>query len=329
MLEFMRRTTAGYRVAHFPRSEVTAEEQITPWTEVYNYTYFGIPCVQPRFKVEGDPVRETVYHTQLDDASLVDLNGGAEILKLYGTLLIELDRQPAAPYNFSERADSIRVSLDVRVAQAAGVDLSTLTAALDALTDWARQIEARIEQANTQPETFSQQELVKFNDQLRATVQHLLPALYFTEGDFPDSGRYEHLLWQQEWLALDRSAACLEQGDAQGAIEALTGRETGVRGGWYALNVSYPVYYRNTEGSRNPARSDLLWGKDRTIPFNDVWAELRSLQDKLRRGTTNFGSELYTLRQKQARAAADYRAALERLTELLREAVSQLALVRA
>jgi hypothetical protein len=233
-------------------------------------------------------------------------------------LLIELDQQPAAPYHFSERARSIWASLDVEAIQAAGIDLSSLTAALDSFASWAREIEAQIEQVNAQAQTLSPAELMKFNDRLRAAAQHLLPALYYTEGDFPDSGQYEHLLWQQEWLALDKAVACLKQADAQGAIAALTNRETGVRGGWYALHVSYPVYYRNTTGSRNPARPDLSWGKDRTIPFNDVWAELHSLQDKLRRGVADFSPELYTLCQKREQMAGGYREALERLREVLR-----------
>jgi Iap family predicted aminopeptidase len=319
MLAFMRKVTAGYRVAHFPRPEVAVSEQITPWTEVYNYVYFGIPTVQPRFKTDNDKVRTTVYHTQLDDPSLVDLEGAAEILRLYGAMLIHLDQQPVAPYDFRERAQSIRSAIDGQVARTFGVEVSPLLATLDQFEGWAGQIGKRVEEINPRPEAYPTEEIVEFDRQIRAAIGRILPAIYYTEGDFPDTGRYEHLFWQQELLALDRAVACLERADAAGAIAALTDREVGVRGGWYALASSYPVYYRNTMGSRNPARTDLLWGQGHTIPFNDVWMELHNLQDKQRRGLTNFAAEIYTLRQKRDEALVGYRGSLERLRHVLIE----------
>jgi Iap family predicted aminopeptidase len=319
MLAFMREVTAGYPVANFPRPEVSVSEQITPWTEVYNYVYFGIPTVQPRFKTEDDKVRTTVYHTQLDNASLVDLQGAAEILKLYGAMLIYLDQQPVAPYDFAERAGSIQNSLDPQIAQTFGVDLSPLLTALTDFERWAAKMEEQIKWINTQPDAIPTEQIIAFDNRLRAAIGCLLPALYYTEADFPDTGRYEHLLWQRELLALDQALSCLEQADASGAIAALTNRETGVQGGWYALQTSYPVYHRNTLGSRNPARSDLLWGQGRTIPFNDVWIDLHNLQDKLRRGLTGFAPEIYALRQKRAEALAGYKVSLERLRQGLLE----------
>jgi Iap family predicted aminopeptidase len=319
MLTFMREVTAGYQVAHFPHPAVAVSEQITPWTEVYNYVYFGIPTIQPRFKTDNDKVRTTVYHTQLDDASLVDLEGAAEILRLYGAMLIHLDQQPVAPYDFGERAQSIRSALEAGVAGAFGLDIAPLMAALDGFKGWAGQLELQIKEINTRPEAYTTEEIVEFERQIRAAIGRILPAIYYTEGDFPDTGRYEHLFWQQELLALDRAVACLERADAAGAIAALTNRETGVRGGWYALASSYPVYYRNTTGSRNPARTDLLWGQGRTIPFNDVWMELHNLQDKQRRGLTDFAPEIYTLSQKRDDAIAGYRDSLERLRQVLIE----------
>ncbi|MCB0153705.1 MAG: M28 family peptidase, partial [Anaerolineae bacterium] len=316
MLTFMRRALAGYQVQHFPQTTVGITEQITPWTEVFNYTYFGIPSIQPRFKTENDFVRTTVYHTQLDDASLVDLNGAAEILKLYGTLLLLLDQQAAVPYDFTARAQSIRQALDYSLMWRFKIDPAPLNNALDGFEQWAIETSSQLAQLNGSNQTA----LAAFNDDLRARLRQLLPGLYYTETDFPDSGRYEHLFWQRDLLALEKALACLNQRNAAGAIAALTDPASGVQGGWYALNVSYPVYHRSTSAARNPARADLLWGAGRTIPLTDVWTLLHELQDKARRGLTDFASERHNLAEKLAAAVAGYQQALEKL---------RLALVRA
>lgn len=317
MLDFMRRVLNGYQVTNFPQPTVSAVEQITPWTEVYNYVYFGIPCVQPRFKVEGDMVRRTIYHTQFDNASVVDLPGAAEILCLYGALLIHLDRLPVVPYTFSERATSIRQSLDPQAAQLAGADLAGLENSLERFEAWAAKIETGIQEANTSDSSLSPEKAVRFNDKLRQVARRLLPGSYYVEGDFPNLGQYEHLLWQKELLALDQALAYLAGGDAGNAITTLIDPQTGVGGGWYAPNTSYPVYHRHIRDSLNPARTDLSWGRDRTIPLTDIWMELYHLQDKRRRGLTDFAPEIYTLHQKREAAATGYRAALERLANLL------------
>ncbi len=323
MLAFMRQVMNGYPVRHFPLPEVYVAEQITPWTEVYNYTYFGIPSLQPRFKTDDDSVRTTIYHTQFDDASLVDLNGAAEILKLYGTLLVSLDQQPGVPYNFSERSQSIRTSLDDDFAQDVGAEVFALDKTLLAFDLWAEKIEGQIRQTNQPDGAVSPDTLVKLNDYLRDVTRKLLPSLYFIEGDFPDTGQYEHRCWQREVIALDKAIASLEAGDGTGAIAILTDQETGVLGGWYAPYVSYPVYHKNIHQSRNSARTDLYWGKDRTIPLTDIWAEIQILQDKNQRGLTDFAPEIYALRQKRDVAAAGYRAALQKLSRLLRVAIGE------
>jgi len=313
MLNFMRQAVADYQVQHFPQPTVGVTEQITPWTEVFNYTYFGIPSLQPRFKTEDDSVRTTVYHTQLDDASLVDLEGAAEILKLYGTMLILMDQQPTVPYDFSERVSSIRASLNRELAGRLAIDLTPLDQALTAFETWAAETYLRLQQM-VDP--------TALNDQLRERMRDLLPGFYYTEADFPDTGSYEHRLWERDGVALERALACLAGQDAQGAIAALSAPDDGVQGGWYALNVSYPVYHRCTIAARNPARADLLWGAGRTIPLMDVWAGLHNLQDKARRGVTDFAPEQHTLTEMLVTARVGYQQALERLRLALVGAVA-------
>lgn len=321
MLPFMRQVTGDYRVTRFPLDTVGVVEQITPWTEVFNYAYFGIPVVQPRFKTENDAARVSVYHTQLDDASVVDLEGAAEILKVYGTLMIYLDQQAIPPYNFTERAYSIRTSLNPEAARLAEIDLKEFEATLTGFELWATQLETKIAALNGKDSLLPAVEVTVFSDRLRHLLSRLLPGLYYTEGDFPDTGRYEHLLWEQELLALDRAIIYLDTGRLDEAIAALTDPETGVQGGWYAPHVSRPVYYRHTNGSRDSREIDLLWGEGRTIPFTDIWTDLHNLRDKHRRGVSDVAPELESLGRKRQEVAQGYGDALERLRRRLVEVV--------
>jgi hypothetical protein len=100
--------------------------------------------------------------------------------------------------------------------------------------------------------------------------------------------------------------------------------KAGLHGARFALNMSYPVYYRNTLSGRNPGRNDLFWGQDRTPIITDVWAELHTLQDKLARGIRDFGAETYALREERQAVAAAYRDALRQLTGVIHEAAAML-----
>jgi len=368
MLPFMRQVMAGYEVQHFPLKTVGVAEQITPWTEVYNYVYFGIPTIQPRFKTEGDAIRKLLYHTQFDDASVVDLAKAAEILQLYGHLLLQLDQQPIVPYNLTARAEMMEQSLH-------GVDLVTVLGAeatawqetFMAFKEWAAALDLRqnltpalsyigegVKSPDLTPalsylgegdktpdltpalsylgegdktpdltpalsyvgEGVSVDQAEAFNNYLGQVVQQLITASYYVETDFPDLTHFEHFLWQREWAALDKAIGALQAGQAAAAIDALTAQHVGVQGGWYALQVSYPVYHRHI---RQSDLTDWLWAEGRVILLHDVWIELHHLQDKLARGVTNFNPEITALSRKRATALAGYQASLKRLQAVLQQ----------
>jgi hypothetical protein len=117
-------------------------------------------------------------------------------------------------------------------------------------------------------------------------------------------------------MALDKAIQALQNGDAAAAIDALTAHHVGVQGGWYALQVSYPVYHRHI---RQSDLTDWLWGEGRVIVLHDVWMELHQLQDKLGRGVTDFSREIKILSRKRATALAGYQAALRRLQVVLQQ----------
>jgi hypothetical protein len=135
-----------------------------------------------------------------------------------------------------------------------------------------------------------------------------------------------HLFYDRDLRALDAALSHLATGDAQQATAALTDRETGLRGAWCALAMSYPVYHRHAAGGGNPDRRDLFWGEDRTAIITDIWAELHTLQDKLARGVTDFGPEEYALRARRESVATAYRSAIRQLARIVEEAAAILPL---
>ena len=133
-----------------------------------------------------------------------------------------------------------------------------------------------------------------------------------------------HRFYDRDLLALDAALAHLAAGDAQAAIDALIDGKTGLHGTKYALEVSYPVYYRHTLGGRNPGRKDLFWGQGRTAKITDVWLDLHALRDKLARGITDFDAEVHSLLDKRETVAAAYRDAVKELATVLEDAAAML-----
>jgi hypothetical protein len=319
LLPFLQAAVADYEVQTFPQSPLQVKQQVTAWTEVLTYAYFGIPPLQPRFALEE--AKRTIYHTQFDDSSIVHQARATETVQLYGTLLVRFDRQPILPYEFTLRAQSLRATIENPASETMDEELATLRQALDRL-------EQRSEALNLLLAPEDQTGLVQdaTNDRLRQAAGYLIAHLNYLDATAPEDALPLHVFYDRDLRALDAALSHLAAGDAQQATAALTDRETGLRGAWCALAMSYPVYHRHAVGGCNPGRRDLFWGEDRTAIITDVWAELHTLQDKLARGVTDFGPEEYALRAKRESVATAYRSAIKQLTHIVEEAAAMLLL---
>jgi Iap family predicted aminopeptidase len=312
LLNFLRQTVGSYQARAFSKPEVWIKEQVTAWTETLTYAYFGIPPIQPRFAL--DEARRTIYHTQFDGPDIVHQERATETMQLYGALLVRLDRQPILPYEFSERVRGLRRTVEKPPAGAAKGELTSLRGALDHLEEQADRLSSRSARWD---EAQADEKRDQMNDRLRQAAAHLIANINYLDGTAPGDARPLHVFYDRDLHALEAALVHLAAGDAQQAIAALTDAKTGVHGAWCALDMSYPVYYRNTVGGRNPGRPDLFWGQDRTARLTDVWAELHLLQDKLARGVTDYGAEECALREKLGAAAEAYREAIAELTKVV------------
>jgi Iap family predicted aminopeptidase len=319
LLTFLRQAVGSYQAKAFSKPEVWIKEQVTAWTETLTYAYFGIPPIQPRFAL--DEARRTIYHTQFDGPDIVHQERATETMQLYGALLVRLDQQPVLPYGFSERVRSLRRTVEKPQAEAAKEELTGLRGALDHLEKQANRLSSRSAHWDGAQADERQDQM---NDRLRQAAGHLIANINYLDGTAPEDARPLHVFYDRDLQALEAALVHLAAGDAQQAIAALTDGKTGVHGAWCALDMSYPVYYRNTVGGRNPGRRDLFWGQDRTAMVTDVWAELHSLQDKLARGVTDYGAEEHALREKLGAVAEAYREAIAELTKVVEGATALL-----
>ena len=136
LLPFLRDAVGGYRARTFPQPRVSVVEQVTAWTEVLTYAYFGIPPLQPRFAFED--AKRTIYHTQFDTAEVVHCERAVETLQLYGALLVRLDQQPVLPYDFAQRARSLRATAPTTAERPLLEELNGLARTLD---EFERQVD--------------------------------------------------------------------------------------------------------------------------------------------------------------------------------------------
>jgi hypothetical protein len=299
---------------------------VTPWTESYSWTYFGVPVVQPTFDRGG--VGKTHYHTQFDTAGIVDPDKSNAAMRLYGALLIRLDRTPVVPYDWTTRAAAMRASVDWERAAATGL-AQELDEALNHYAARASQTVAAVAGRNRQgwPKIpTGAKEIDAINQGLRATAAYLLAHCSDLGGDFCHTVMLRHQARQGNLVALEEALAALDAGDGHAALESLTDRKTGLANAYFGQYVSYPTYYHYTVGAVNPARPHLFWGKKRALPFIDCWMLLHEVKDKLARGIDGFGPEIEILTRLRDTEQSAYRDDLSYLAQVARQAAALLPL---
>jgi hypothetical protein len=319
LLSFLRQATSDAEIKTFPKPDIWIKDQITAWTETLTYAYFGAPPIQPRFALEE--AKQTIYHTQFDDRDIVHHARATETVQLYGALLVRLDRQPILPYDFIERVQTLRATIEPAPGAEADEECALLRIALERLENRAETLSQLLAEKRWDAVDPSRDDI---NDRLRQVTSHLIQNINYLNPDSPGDALPLHVYYDRDLRALDTALAHVAAGDAQRAIAALTDGKSGLLGAWYALETSYPVYHRRVVNATNPGREDLFWGQGRTAALTDVWPVLQSLQDKLARGVADLAAEENTLRRKRNAVAKAYQAAIKDLARVLDETVARL-----
>jgi hypothetical protein len=320
LLPFVRSAAESYDISSFPVKEPQVEPRVTAWTETLAHAYFGIPPLQPRFRLEE--LREAIYHSQFDQAAVVDRDKGAETVAIYGSMLARLDQAAIPPYSLRARVEALRGTIAESPDEGASEEIEALTNSLQRLLAAGDAFDREVESLGR---AVSEGEMDTAADRLRSAVSFLTRHLNFLDGAEAEDAHPLHVYYARDLRALDAAIAQLASEHGEEALATLRDPEHGLRGASWAPEMSYPTWYRHTCGGSNQGRSDLFWGKDRTARVTDAWAILTSLQDKLDRGIWDFGAEIHTLRRERAEVRRDYRESLRMLTGVIHQAADLLS----
>ncbi len=320
LLPFVRSAAESYDISSFPLKEPQVEPRVTAWTETLAHAYFGIPPLQPRFRLEE--LRESIYHSQFDQADVVDRDKGAETVAVYGSMLARLDQAAIPPYSLRARVEALQDTISEPPDEGASGEIEALVNSLGRLLAAA---EAFDRDAESLRRAGSERELDAAADRLRSAASFLTGQLNFLDGAEAEDAHPLHVYYARDLRALDAALGHLASGRGDEAVATLRDPERGLRGASWAPEMSYPVWYRHTCGGSNQGRRDLYWGKNRTARVTDAWAILTSLRDKLDRGMGDFGAEIYSLCRKRAEVLRDYLESLRMLTGAIQQAAELLS----
>lgn len=319
LLPFVRAVAEGHDIQSFPEKDPQVEVKVTAWTETLAYAYFGIPPLQPMFRLEE--LRESIYHTQFDQPEVVDGTLSEETVRVYASMLIRLDQSRVLPYSLNARLEHLKDTLANPPGNSAMQEISRLKSTLDRLSGLIEAFEHELE---AKRETTPDAAIDLHNEKLRAVTSFLTKHTNYLDGADAEDAHPLHTYYARDLHALDETIAHLRAGEIEQALGNLTDTETGLRGASWATQVSYPVWHRHTIAGSNQGRSDLYWGEHRTAAVTDIWAELHSLRDKLERGAGDVGAEIYSLREKRGIVLSHYRQALQDLGKVLSSAAELL-----
>lgn len=162
---------AGFDVDGSPFSGFNVVSLRAPLTEEFVYAQKGAPVLRSGFSGRYERFDE-IYHTNKDSANyFYDENEINFAQKLYGTLLIELDRQPVKPLDYTALFEDIMAAADSQDQP----DADALREALYDAADAAGELSGKIEKGG-----FSDEAAGEYNDSLfkiSKTAQDRLMAL--------------------------------------------------------------------------------------------------------------------------------------------------------
>jgi hypothetical protein len=253
-------------------------DDVFSWNDGFVYQAAGIPSVT--FSATGDDYWAR-YHTDYDSLESLDFPALEPVLAAEAGAALDLD-QPAIPYGFDGRLESLAASLDPATIERFGGDAEAALAALDRLS-------AAWEDARSAP--YSTCSMGAFRSAV-GTGENRLTALFLSEGT-----AYPHQQAEVDVIGLSDAIDALGDGEWGDALASLSG----VSLNGQAFDSSRPAYRRQLR-VRSPGYPKLSWAAEGQYPLLlDLYDVTHEIRDRGRAGATHFKPEIRELR-KQLRA---------------------------
>lgn len=273
----------------------TVHNYVSTWSDEFSFSYHGIPT----FRTHTDPyVTENFYHSQFDTEERASIDKYKECLSTYGSLLVKFDKMTVAPYDLSITPSYYLEELDQNALTALGYDLSLANAVTDyynkakELREKNRLITKLIDTAISNGEDLSDIDdlIAEYNQGQRNAAKTIIMGTQYLD---VESVAYQLPYYMNLPGMFDAAISALNDGDAAAAISALK-----LSGKYYSQFLDKETWYKTYQDSivlDHPDR-EILWAKGRKLKAYNHYDLFESLRAKAENGSTDFSSEISTLK---------------------------------
>ncbi|MBN2050335.1 MAG: M28 family peptidase [Spirochaetales bacterium] len=275
----------------FPGGLSDAWVQQTTWADQWSYNSAGVPGLHNGFieDEEGETYEfyANIYHSQYDTEALYNEAVFDFHHRLYGALVMTLDKNPALALDFSFKAALMKDTVSIDAFDMAGVDAEMFLGVIDDFETLSAEVYGQIAELNslytalraqkTKPALLQEIRVAgaEANNSILAAFKAMQDGL--TRLDWWDTEMFGHEMTQDSILVMAEAIDSLEAGDIDYVVDELLWL---IEDEWYSYYFSKEVAQMDDESIMAGQDYNLTWGKGRVPCAVDLWEATMSLNMK-------------------------------------------------
>ncbi len=245
---------------------------------------------------------EQRYHSQFDNDSTYNEKAFLQHHQLYGTLMLEYDRNAVAPLNFITRMEALEKSIDKNIMEKYSIYNNKLLEEIKSTKESAKTIYAKVEQINAEYqkalEEGKNKEAKKIYEESRKLNSDLLKVFKFAEDKFvrltwEDENIFPHEKAQSNIDNISKSIEALEKKDVKTPIDEYL---YAIDNNWYAYDFDEEVFNYFTNYVLDQPADRLMWGAGRVEGHENLFSTVKSLLDKYEEKDPDVSKEIESLK---------------------------------
>jgi len=281
---------------------LTEGYQTYTYSDDFSYYVSGVPSFINGFLLdiksedgEAYDFYKKYYHTNYDTPDTYNEKVFDWQLKFYGGLGIYIDQTPALELDYTAQADRLEAALDQDIATAAGADIASYNAAVNAYREAAEALAAKVKTLN---EDYAKADSDADRDAIRSEARELnaknLTIFKNTQnallGLSAETPIVPHEWYQENIGLIDETIGYLKNGDAATAADETAWAINGAVE-WYAMAFDEATVKHMT-GTYQGEYAAQNWATDKVYTFADVEKATRSLVERYDEKNGDFKEEI-------------------------------------